>query len=128
MYISEIRKKWDNGDYTYKTVIPKKVSEDHVFDEELSVKRNRELVKEHNQRVIELRTELQKQQNLLHQQLTDDVIKYIQENYNLNETQARKVERFVYQEYHSYMSDYFCYIDTFAEFASDLINMENEYE
>jgi hypothetical protein len=125
MYISEIRKKWDNGDYTYKTVIPKKVPEDHVFDEELSVRRNRELAKEHNQKVIELRTELQKQQNLLHQQLTDDVVKYIQENYNLNESQARKVERFVYQEYHSYMSDYFCYIDTFAEFASDLINMEN---
>jgi hypothetical protein len=125
MDISEIRKKWDNGDYTYKTDIPKKVSEDHIFDEELSVRRNRELAKEHNQKVVELRAELQKQQNLLYQQLTDDIIKYIQENYNLNEMQARKVERFVYQEYHSYMGDYFCYIDTFAEFASDLINMEN---
>ena len=125
MDISEICKKWNNGEYTCETAIPKRVSEDHIFDEELSVRRNRELAKEHNQKVIELRTELQKQQNLLYQQLTDDVIKYIQENYNLNETQARKVERFVYQEYHSYMSDYFCYIDTFAEFASDLINMEN---
>jgi hypothetical protein len=125
MDIGEIRKKWDNGDYTYKTDIPKKVSEDHIFDEELSVRRNRELAKEHNQKVVELRAELQKQQNLLHWQLTNDIIKYIQENYNLNEMQARKVESFVYQEYHSYMGDYFCYIDAFAEFASDLINKEN---
>lgn len=121
MDISEIREKWNNGGYTYKADIPKKVSEDHVFDEELSVKRNRELVIEHNQRVDELRAEAQKQQNLLHWQLTDDVINYIITNYELNPVQARKVERFVYQEHHSFMCDYFNYIDTFAGFANDLV-------
>lgn len=126
MDINEIREKWNNGGYTYKADIPKKVSEDHVFDEELSVKRNRELVIEHNQRVDELRAEAQRQQNLLHWQLTDDVINYIITNYELNPVQARKVERFVYQEHHSFMCDYFSYIDTYAGFASELMEGAND--
>ena len=125
MDISEIREKYDNGDYTYKADIPKKVGNDHIFDEELSVRRNRELAQEHNKKVAELRAEAQKKQNLLDWQLTADVINYITENYYLNEVQARKVERFVYQEHHSSMCDYFSYIDTYAIFVSDIINMED---
>ena len=125
MDINEIRAKYDAGDYTDKTPIPKKISEHHVFDEELSIKRNRELIKEHNEKVDKLREEAQKKQNMLHWQLTDDVIKYITDNYNLSEPQARAVERFVYQEHHAFMCDYFSNIDTFADFASELINMEN---
>lgn len=125
MDINEIRAKYDAGDYTYKSDIPKKVWDDHIFDEDLSVKRNRELAKEHNENVERLWKEAQKKQNILHWQLTEDVIKYITENYPLNEVQARKVERFVYQEHHSFMCDYFSYIDTYASFASDLINLEN---
>ena len=125
MYISEIRQKYDNGDYTYKADIPKKVWDGHIFDEELSVRRNREMAIEHNKKVDELQAEAQKKQNLLHWQLTDDVIKYITDNYYLSEPQARAVERFVYQEHHSFMCDYFSYIDTYASFASDLINLED---
>ena len=123
MDISEIREKYDRGDYTYKADIPKKVPENHVFDEELSVKRNREMVMEHNENVDKLKAEAQRQQNMLHWQLTDDVIKYIVNGYYLNEVQARKVERFVYEEHHAFMNDYFSYIDTYASFASDLINL-----
>lgn len=122
MYINEIRKKYNNGDYTYNVGIPEKVQDDYIFDEELSIKRNKELIKEHNQKVDELRAEAYKQQNLLYWQLTEDIVSYIVENYSLNEVQARKVECFVYQEYHSFMCDYFSKIDTFAEFAETLIN------
>ena len=125
MDITEIRQKYDSGYYTYKADIPKKVWDDHVFDEELSVKRNREMAIERNKKVDELQAEAKKKQNLLHWQLTEDVIGYITENYYLNEVQARKVERFVYQEHHSFMCDYFSYIDTYASFASDLINLED---
>ena len=126
MDINEIREKWDNGDYTHKAEIPKKVWDDHIFDEELSVKRNREMAKEHNQKVDELRAEAQKQQNLLHWQLTADVINYIQENYNLNEVQARTVERFVYEEHHSFMGDYFSNIDTLADLAFQLLSVKED--
>ncbi len=125
MDISEIREKYNNGGYTYKADIPNKVCDDHIFDEELSVKRNREMAKEHNDNVDRLKAEARKQQNLLYWQLTADVINYIVENYYLNEVQARKVERFVYQEHHAFMCDYFSYIDTYASFVSDIINMED---
>lgn len=126
MDITEIREKWNNGDYTYKADIPKKVWDNHVFDADLSINRNREMAREHNQKVDELRAEAQKQQNILYEQLTCDVVKYIQENYNLNKLQAREVERFVYEEHHSYMCDYFSYIDTFASFAHDIVNCEED--
>jgi hypothetical protein len=125
MDISEIRKKWDNGGYTYKSVIPKKVSEDHVFDEDLSVKKNRELAKEHNDNVARLQEYSSRIQGELYKQLTYDIVKYIMDNYDLTEAQARKVESFVYQEHHSYMGDYFYYIDTFAEFAAGLVESED---
>ena len=125
MDITEIREKWNIGGYTYKDTIPKKVKPDYIFDEELSVKRNRELVKEHNDNIDRLYKESARIQSELYKQLTDDVVKYIIDNYNLTEAQARKVENFVYLEHHSYMCDYFSYIDTFANFASDLINMED---
>ena len=123
MELIEIRDKYNAGYYTYNhPEIPNKVREDHVFDEDLSVKRNRELAIEHNQKVDELRKEAREKQNMLHWQLTEDVINYITESYNLNEVQARMVERFTYNEKHAFMCDYFAYIDIFAEFADQLIN------
>lgn len=122
MDISEIRAKYNLGDYSYKVDIPRKVSADHVFDEELSVKRNRELAVEFNSNVDHLKKLEREEQMKLERKLTDDVVNYIIENYYLSENQARKVERFVYQEHHSYMCDYFSYIDTYAEFTSDILN------
>lgn len=125
MDISEIREKWNNGGYTYKANIPTKVSADHVFDEELSVRRNRELAKEHNDNVDRLQKDANRIQGELYKRLTYDVVKYIMDNYDLTEAQARKVESFVYQEHHSFMCDYFSYIDTFADFASEVLNVED---
>jgi hypothetical protein len=117
MTIDEIRAKYDAGGYTYKVNIPSKVCSDHVFDEELSVKRNRELVLEHNDNVDQLRRDRNRIQHELDEQLTYDVIVYMMEYYDLTERQAKIVENFVYQHYHSSMSDYFGYIDAFADFA-----------
>ena len=49
-------------------------------------------------------------------------LEYIKEYYELTDKQARIVQAWVYREHHSFMCDYFSYIDTFAEFADDLIN------
>ena len=46
--ISEIRQDYDNGRYRSNIVIPKRVTENYVFDEDLSVRKNREMVAEHN--------------------------------------------------------------------------------
>jgi hypothetical protein len=121
VHIDEIRRKYNDGGYTYKKTIPAKVRLDHVFDDELSVKRNRELVQEHNNKVDRLQRDKTKRQTELNEQLTNDVVEYIMAYYSLTEEQAKIVENFVYQHYHSSMSDYFCYIDVLADFAFMLL-------
>lgn len=124
--IDEIRVNYNNGVYTYKADIPNKVKPDHVFDEELSVRRNRELAQEHNDRVDQLQRDKNKRQRELNEQLTRDVVVYMMENYDLTERQAKIVENFVYQHHHSSMSDYFGYIDTYADFAFMLLPPKEE--
>ena len=127
LHINDIRDWYNNGHYRYKDPIDtktdewKKLPENHVFDEDLSVKRNRELVAEHNKKIDDHNTLVREKQAELDKKLAADVIEYIKEYYGLNDKQARIVESYVYREHHSYMCDYFSYIDTFAEFASDLI-------
>jgi hypothetical protein len=126
MDIAEIRAKYFNGEYTCYMKIPTKVAADHVFDEELSIKRNRELVDEHNEKVELMKKEHRTKQLELDKQLTKDVVDYIVDHYELSREQARIVERFTYVEKHSCMSDYFSGIDTFADFADDLINWSGD--
>lgn len=124
--IDEIRVNYNNGVYTYKVDIPAKVKPDHVFDQELSVKRNRELAQEHNDNVDQLWRSKNRIQRELDKQLTNDVVAYMMENYSLTEHQAKIVENFVYQHYHSSMCDYFGYIDTYADFAFMLVEPREE--
>jgi hypothetical protein len=125
MDISEIRDRYYAGRYTAESSnILAHVSESHIFDEDLSVKRNRELAIEHNNRRAELIKERNIKQNELFQQLTNDVVDYIVDNYELNRQQARIVERFIYREKHYYMNDYFEAVDEYSEFAEFLVNVE----
>lgn len=129
LHINEIRAAYENGQYTYKdlTIQDKRcLPADYVFDENLSVKRNREMVIEHNDQVEHFKRVKQAKQTEFDRKLTEDVVAYIVDAYDLTEAQARIVEMFVYREKHSFMCDYFSYIDTFAEFADDLINLSEE--
>jgi hypothetical protein len=119
--IDEIRNKYNAGGYTYIVDIPRKVKPDHVFDEELSVRRNRELAMEHNDNVDQMNRDRNRIQGELNERLTTDVVEYIKAYYDLSERQARILENFVYQHYHSSMCDYFGYIDTFADLAFQLL-------
>lgn len=121
MDIFEIRDKYNSGAYRCDMEIPKMVKEGYVFDENLSVKRNREMVAEHNQNVERMRKEKNNRQNKLCEQLTKDVVDYIANNYDMNEAQARIVEGYVYKEKHSYMSDYFCCVDDVAQMVESVI-------
>lgn len=132
LHISDIQENYDTGKYSvgynypgeFPEDVMKKLPADHVFDEELSVKRNREMVIEHNDKVDQLRVRKRSLQADLDRKLTEDVVKYIEENYDLTSAQARIVEMWVYREKHSFMGDYFSSIDTFAEFADDIANLK----
>lgn len=122
MDIGTIRLWYDNGHYNCNLIIPTKVKENHVFDEELSVRRNREMAVEHNQKVIAMHKEKLAKQNELDRKLTNDVVQYIVESYDISESQARIVERYVYTEKHSFMGDYFSAIDNVAEMVENVLN------
>ena len=121
MDINEIQDAYWNGDYNYKMQIPEVVSYLHIFDENLSVKRNREMAMEHNQMVYAMQKEKQIKSNELHCKLANDVVEYIANTYDMNENQARIVERYVYNRHHSFMSDYFAAIDEVAEMVESVL-------
>lgn len=126
MDISEIKERYTQGLYTYSAIIPESnktlLPPDYIFDEELTVRRNRELVAEHNERVKTLKNDKITRQAALDRQLTYDVVEYITSTYDLTERQARLVELFVNNRYHSCMMDYFNNLDNFCELAETLVN------
>lgn len=125
--ISEIRDDFNAGKYSPPEdmwVEKKHYKEDHVFDENLSVKRNREMVVEFNAENDRKRKEYHDLSNKLFNQLRDDVIQYIMGAYGMSKGQAEKIESYVYAERHSYMSDYFIYIDEIAGIIEDVMNIK----
>ena len=122
MDIRDIVEKYRNGDYTHHIKYGNKVAENYVFDEELSVRRNREMVAEHNARVKAERDAAYAKQAELDRKLTHDVTCYITENYNVNYQVASKIERFCYEHWHSNVYDYLSQIDTIADFVEDILS------
>ena len=99
--ISQIRQDYDNGKYRCNMNIPKKVNDNYVFDEDLSVRKNREMVAEHNANIDKMRQEKNKESARLDRQLHDDVVAYIMVTCDMNKKQAEIVENYVYIEKHS---------------------------
>ena len=133
LHIDDIRDNYNNGKYSIshysdfsELLHLNKLPSDHVFDEELSVKRNREMVEEYNKDIENKRILKREKQLELDKKLTEDVVAYIKEYYNLSDKQARVIERWTYQEKHAFMGDYFSSIDTFADFAEMLISTEED--
>lgn len=120
--IIKIRDKYNNGEYRCVRPLLRSFAPNHIFDENLSVRRNREMVEEHNRNVEAQMREYREKDAALHRQLREDVVGYIWNEYDLNEKQARAVEWFAYDKGHSSMYDYFSYVDEFADFAEDIVN------
>ena len=122
MDLDSIRRAWDAGAYYVKMDIPNKVREGYVFDEDLSVKRNREMVEEHNANVERLTQEKWRKQAELSKKLTEDVVQYLMGAYEFTRKQAELVQSYVYTEKHSYMGDYFSALDAIASMVSDVLD------
>jgi len=122
MNITTIAEKYRNGDYNHPIKYGNKVSANYVFDEELSVRRNREMVEEHNAKVEAEKKEAYAKQAELTKQLAHDVTCYITENYYVDYQVASKIERFCYDKYYSDVYDYLSQIDTIAEFVEGIIS------
>lgn len=128
MDIEDIKEKYDNGGYKYRPYhsIPAKVGKDYVFDENLSVSKNRELVAEHNQKVDAEIKEVREKNAALMSKLTEDVVTYIANTYNMTEFQARTIEAYVYAHNHDFMIGYFDKIDEIAQLVECVLENGNE--
>lgn len=100
---------------TYKEQLLK---ENHVIDENQSVKWNREECQRRNQQkresIQDIRKQLQDLTNHFHQQ----VYQYIQEEYDFNKDQAVAIYNYAYEESHSY--GFYDVINTVHKIASFL--------
>lgn len=92
----------------------------YVFDENKSVKWNREQVKEFNRGVpaeIRRRKEAQIQKD---EEFKSDCIRAIRDDYNFGEGTANKIFVYCYAKYHSNMYEFFDNVEDIAELAHDI--------
>ena len=116
--ISEIRQDYRDGKFSYHEDVAAKVPADHVWDENKTVKENREMTEAHNKQVDEGKKRVRDKQNALFAEMREAVVRYIMDTSDLPHDLASKVESFVYAEHHSYMEDYFSSINEMADFAN----------
>ena len=124
--IEEIRKDWNDGKYTYSASPKRKVAADHIFDEELSVRKNREMVEEYNRDVEAHNKEITQKKNELFRKFTEDVIAYLMGSYNFSREVATKIEGQAYSDKHSCISDYLYYVDELGDIVYDCLELSKK--
>jgi hypothetical protein len=124
--LEEIKEAYDNGEYKTKLPYPsgKKLKPTDFIDKSKSVTWNEEEIEKRNNELDEAYKAYRTDNNRLSNKLSADVVAALMNEYNLNEEQAKLVEGRVYSDHHSYMGDYFLYLDEFGEFAKKLIEMK----
>lgn len=125
MSINNIKDSWNNGDYKNKMEYPDatKFKETHVFDEEKSVKWNKEKVIYENNLINESKRVYQEESNRLNRKLHDDAVNALIDEYSFNKAQAERIWSFAYSEKHSHMNDVFYFVIELADLAEDLITL-----
>lgn len=104
MLTAEFLKKIENGEYDVnrsQIVTLHKVSKGHIFDEDLSVKRNKELVEENNEAYINQCKEYNTKRHELNSQLYVDAVSVLVHEYGVSTEKASVIYDYAYRESHS---------------------------
>lgn len=128
--VADVERKYNNKEYNTSAPYPDFPSyrDDYVFDEELSVKRNRELVIEHNNKRREMIRAYREDQNRCTKQLINDSVEAVA-NDNLNFFKSRdkainisrKIVDYVWEESHATMSDYFSNLNEISDLVGSIL-------
>lgn len=121
MTLSEIKQRYEENYYEVKRPSIRKYDYGHVFDENESVKWNRDRLIKHNETVDREMKEYFDSCYAKEKELEKDVCNYISSEYEVSYKQAELIQAYVWEEYHSCMSNYFYYIDEIAEFVKNVI-------
>lgn len=123
MTIYALRNMYNAGYYNAPTPDSKmkRLQDDHVFDENQSVRWNRDKVAKWNDKVDKylnsIKMEASKKQDDLHA----DAAKSLMEEFGFNQKQAEIIENHVYSDKHSCMNDYFYELKCIGELIHDVI-------
>lgn len=122
----EIKRDWESGKYIYHDPEPTlmKVGENHIFDEDLTVRQNREMAKKHNEAVLAQHKARMSAQADLDEKFKQDYIDCMKAESVLITTEiAEKIYEKAYADKHSCMSDFFYYIEELFELVDDCIRL-----
>lgn len=119
----KVQEAYANKEYDVDLDFPRlnRYKEFHVFDEEKSVKWNREEVERQNTLIQEAKDNWWKEKGRLQKCFHEDMVEAIQNDYKFNEAQAKKIFEYVYKEYHSNIGDVFMYVDEICDLFEDLM-------
>lgn len=125
MDIYEIKQRYSDHYYDVERPTLRKYEPGHVFDEDKSVKWNREKLVEYNEGVNRQMREYLDQCYAKDTEFKGDVCQYLVEAYEVSHAQAELIQAYVWEEHHSCMSEYFDYIDDVAEVVRNILNTSN---
>lgn len=124
--IEELRNAYMAGEFKTKLEYVSsmaKLRAGHVFDENQSVKWNRDQLELHNEEIDKKIKAYRDDNSRLSSELHEETIQSLQNDYGLNKEQAEKIQGYAYTEYHSSMHDYFYHLDELAKLMKDVIEM-----
>ena len=113
--VSRMSRKPDSDTYT-------KYPADHIFDEDKSVRWNREEVTRRNDAYREETLRLRADYIAADNAAKDLAIAYIEQETNMNNEQAGIYFAYIYGKYHSFITDLIYYIDEMVELYNSIQN------
>lgn len=126
MTIDELYNNISAGQYDSSMPYPsgKRYPEDHVFDEEKSVRWNREKVAEENKKRQQDLADYRASVRAGEDAFRNDVVSFIETEYGLNKVQAQAVFSLAYEHGHSAgFEEVLIHVQSFGSFAGDIIRM-----
>ena len=120
--IEEIKSRWEHGVYSCKDKPTRtKLPETYIFDDNLTVKENRRMVIENNNALEQEKKNIRKKQMELHNMFYDDIINYLRYGCGFTLKVSERIYNKVYSEHHSFMNDFFMYLDDTADFVREIL-------
>ena len=122
--IDEIKTMYLNGSFTHPFTVDntiRKLPDDYVISDDLTIKENRERVQNHNKMVEKHRRDHIIKQDELFQNMRNLVREAVTIYYGMNEKQALIVEDYCWSGWHHYITDYLDHVDWLADLTQQVL-------
>lgn len=106
--------------------IPPQFPEDHIEDEDQTVKWNRQFVADKNKERLEIIQRNRNAQNACDEQFRKDLYEAVMEEFHLNEEQAGIAYSYAYSNSHAHYGDMVCSIFEICEIYAEMREKEQD--